>query len=753
MRTQSSLFECTKSSTCVVLLTLAIVGCAGGNLDADQRSAAQTDVAPSAATLEGTPNSRRVNEVALASDASQRGSPGLAQQGPLVATTRVERYVTVKNGHLYRSGARLRQWGVNLQSGVFHTYAEIDNLVTRLQALGFNAVRLWPTAGTFYKISDLGTEPNSSVRGDGSDLDRFDYLVWKLGQAGMTIQMAMLHYLDLPMLRASRRAGVTELVSSMTADADLRRLHGIAPYISAAYRGMLKEHIRWALSRVNPYSGQRYADEPAVSVWELANESTFVTCATSDACTGALPPAVRDVLTRAWQESPLNADGSALPTTLQGGTDSKTIAYRKFVAKTFVEVSSELREFARGVGGIDSGIAVQPFVFSTGPGNAVASAHYAHGAGDVFSGAAYHSPLSKTNGLDGSPWRPISLGGPTVPFLEYAKIEGKPITIYESSFFRPYPYRAEWGPVMAAFAIQQDWDGVFLYTYGQPPTIYSDEGRDSGYGTKPLAEPASGASGGLGDYTFGFHHGSDPVAMASWSIGAGLFLGTSGTDEAMPRAVWDLPLDRAFGPGHGYPPDFLLPENRLDLPRTRAVAVRFVDSLGAVACSPCLAGTPGTTGTAKVMWDKSAGFLRVETPGGTAVAGQLKDALGALGAGVNASSKSPGFGVVARLSAGSSSGRRATLYVLGNVVNTGMVFDPALVDFSSPAGAVSGALARGGMPLVFSGPTVSFSFSIPIEGLQEAPFSLIASKMPEISPTYTLPATRGVFRSELSFVR
>jgi len=95
----------------------------------------------------------------------------------------------------------------------------------------------------------------------------------------------------------------------------------------------------------------------------------------------------------------------------------------------------------------------------------------AYGAGDIFSLGGYHSPLVK-EGNSPRVWLPISEGGTGVPYLDL-KTNNKPFIVYETSFFRPYPYRAEWGIVLAALALQQDWDGVFLYIYGQPWAIYA----------------------------------------------------------------------------------------------------------------------------------------------------------------------------------------------------------------------------------------------------------------------------------------
>ena len=325
-------------------------------------------------------------------------------------------------------------------------------MVVRLKALGFNAVRLWPTPGTFYRVDrHAGVAMNASTAGDGSDLDRFDYLVWQLSEAGISIQMTMLHYLEVDTIRNLPDPEIRQWTSTGLTDRQARTVHGFAPYVSKAYRARLMLHARRMLQRVNPYSQRRYADEPAVSTWELANEALFVSCALSEVCLDELPVVARAELESAWRESSLNPAHMSLPFGVGGKTTSAN--YRRFVVQTFIAASEEMRANAKTIGGVGSGVAVQPFIFSTGPIAMNGLGHYAYSAGDVMSVGAYHSPLMR--GVSTSPWQPISLGGPTIPFLEYVKIEHKPLVVYETSFFRPYSYRAEWGPVMAAIGIRQ----------------------------------------------------------------------------------------------------------------------------------------------------------------------------------------------------------------------------------------------------------------------------------------------------------
>lgn len=656
-------------------------------------------------------------------------------------------YVRVESGHLARDGRRLRVWGVNLQSGVFRSYSEIDALLKRIAELGFNAIRVWPTSGTFYRI-DKGSPPlfNASVKGDGSDLDRFDYLLAAASKSGMNVQMTMLHYLDLPMIRASLEPALAEVARGSPDDSTLRLAHGFAPYVSSGYLERMKTHMHRVLARTNPYTGRRYADEPAVSTWELANESSFVHCAIDPACLRRLPAVLVKQLDSAWQVSPRNRQHSSLPIQFEGILEPGFyLEYSKFVIDQFLAVSNELRDHARRIGGENSGIGVQPFIFNTDPGERSAISHFAYAAGDVFSASAYSSPLSREHGYDGSAWLPFSAGGRPIPFLEYVKIMDKPFVMYEGSFFRPYPYRAEWGVFVAAIAIQQDWDGAFLFSYGQPANIYELVAGIPKYGNSALPVPVPGDSGERGHYAYGFHHGGDPIAMASWSLGGFLFLGAHDHPRAS-ELIWDIPVEGLHTPGQGYPPEFMNAENLVNAPRRHTVSVRFTSTKG--GCAPCLRKSLGTNSDL-VQWDMTNRQLTVATSGGKAIAGELGGDLGVLDRGVRISVPKKKFGVIGVAKPPSRNARR--LYLIGNASNFGATFDAMKIDYSGPSGALRGVLRRGSTPLVFSGPTADVSFDEAISELVERDFDLATTRRIDTPRKYEYSANDGVFFLDLLF--
>jgi hypothetical protein len=711
---------------------------------------AQITIAPSSASITASlasPTPIVVSVIDTASDVDQVPPDEVAPPAPITLAPALSPYVTVQKGHLYRNGKRLRQWGVNLQTGYFLTYAEIDLLIARLQGLGFNALRVWPTNGTFYVNTPDGPVPATAKKGDGSALDRYDYLVYKAAQAGMTLQLTALHYLDLPTLREIRDPTISAWVAAAKDDAQLRNLHGFAPYVSTGYRNLLKQHIATQLSRVNPYTARRYADEPSVSAWELANEAHFVDCALTPTCLSGLPTIAFEALSSRWQSSKLNLTKLPLPADTASFIAGATYpAFAEFIAQTFVSGSGDLRAHARSVGGPASGVAVQPFIFNTGPTSPNAVAHFAYSRGDVFSIGAYRSPLQDAGALEGSAWLPVTAGGTKLPtYLNHVKVEGKPMIVYETSFFRPFSYRAEWGPLMVAMALQQDWDGVFLYQYGQPNAIYTAGGKPEGYGTMPLPEPSAySPSPWKRDYTYGFHHGGDPVAMGSWSIAARLF--TPVTESSPLQRTWRLPLRTIYSRPAGYPAGYF--DAAWSAAWFGSVAIAFVGD-DKSSCSPCLLSTAQPKSFA-VQWPTpERQTLIVETPAGRAVTGALSGDLGQMGDGIKATIARPGFGIAAVLRSGSSRDAEHSIQVVGEVSNSGMLFDRNRVNYASPIGAIYGLEQQGAMPLEYKGPAVDFQFPSAVT-LAVENFGLQSAKLPGKSTTTRFAAEADGFRIQIS---
>ncbi len=643
-------------------------------------------------------------------------------------------FVTASSGHFYRNGQRVRFWGENVQLGQITSsarpYEEIDNFVARISALGYNGVRLWATQDTFYVVSG-NTRVFPIVRkSDGSKLDLFDYLVSKLSAANISIHMTALHNVGVYSLDKDPNAVVSQWASETrekfpaepdTTNAQQLKVYTFAPYVSKDWRDMMKAHQGAFLSHLNPYTNRTYAEEPAVSAWELINESQFVGCSLDASCIGSLPAIAQQSLNAAWVASPYNTFGS---TTAQDGLASHYSAYAHFVSKAFIDASNELRANAKTFG---PGVAAQSFIFNTGlnytPNSATSTAPnavalYAGGQGDATSMDGYRSPLasSKTGGFGGTPWIPVAMGGAMPTAMHGFRVKGKPHVIYETSFFRPYPYRAEWGTVMAAFALKQDWDAVYLYAQGDAPSIYGsgNTGLNAQYGTIRLPEPpAQSGTCDKSKYTEGFKHGGDPAVQASWVLGGRLV--TRVSESPALQITWKIDDNTLFTPGanNGFPSGFL---SQLSDARTNTSAIEFTGAT-TPPCFKCVDSNAAVPTQFSIDWDLSRSqFLRrlvVTAPGiGVAASGYLTGDLGDLAGYRTAIQSHSGFGTVGVMlsNLSGSANTSHTLLLVGNVANTDYFFDPAKAEVGDSAGPMCGVTNTGRAPILWTQPEIKFTY-------------------------------------------
>jgi hypothetical protein len=674
---------------------------------------------------------------------------------PAVDAVAAQEYVTSSDGHLQYRGRRLRLWGYNLSAGVFQAYDEIEKLAVRLQQLGVTGVRLWPSPGTFYgKAPEAMRQFVPSSPRDGSKLDRYDFLVAELKRRGIFIQNPALHYLE-PSTVLAWNPSFREFLAPDLTEARVRELSRIAPYVSDAFRRMLEAHIRNYLQHVNPYTGNRYAEEEVFSGWELANESSFVPCMLSPRCVVNLPPRLRAAWTSAWEAASAGegTDGSlpVFDTDWDRSDARRHREYREFVVARFVETSERLRAFARSHARQGIGAAVQPFAFNTQAGMPLAAAHFANSGGDMMAISAYQTPVAKENTAF-FPWRPFVSASPILYNFNFGAVENKSIIIYETSFFRPYPYRAEWAGLMLGLAWLQDWDAVYLYMYGQPNAIYSHAGQRQQYGDLPLPEPGGNGMSRPKEVAHGFNHGGDPAIVIPWMAAAAGFRATEAEANSKAPRVFAFGSREIFGPAPGYCSMSCSTSSRNVITAMNEASLRGpvrVSFWKIAEALPERGGPPNEgsppTSLPRVDFKRQANKVVLQSSHYYAVFGMISENEGVPGV-VTVRPAHPFFGAFA-LSAGDGKplieSKDLRLFVTGGVSNSGYIFDAAAVRFESPTGAVQGVVNPGHGPLQYEIPELLFDLGDAPATVSRFDFNLNAYRQDVVQGSFSaLPAEK-----------
>ncbi len=457
------------------------------------------------------------------------------------------KYVTRKGSDFYYDSKPIRFLGINIHAGEWKTYESIDNYVNRLANMNINAVRLWATGNPrpFYTPESAAKgRMVESTKGDGSATDRYDYLVYKIQEAGLFIHNTALGSAGG---RLEYWPGLDEVRHKKKEKGHDGAYYNVFPIMGYLHEGTLEAdltHIRLYLNRVNPYTGQRYAEMPVFATWELANENHTVAYLLEGRFE-KWPPVYQQILQKRWNQwltekytdragllkawGQLNDDEDPAGNTVQPAPTYKQVKdypeprgrdFVRFVQHLFISATQQREAMARSCAPTGVGINAAPIAANTHA-DLNMHAQYASSVGDFASVAVYQTPYTTQTDKPHYPWRPISTERPYFYNLNFQTIAGKPFTVYEHSFFRPYPYRAEWTPALMLLGAGLGWDSFYTYVFGQPWAICDGQTSDLSFLSKRLAIPADTTHRG---YTSGFHHGNDEVLMASTALSAQAFI-------------------------------------------------------------------------------------------------------------------------------------------------------------------------------------------------------------------------------------
>ena len=192
--------------------------------------------------------------------------PAKPNPDSLIAVTSFEPVRTDSNrlqatdGHFYRSGERVRLWGVNLSFGAnMPRHEDAPYIAARLAAAGVNTVRCHHMDSARWPRGLWNAEDGKTISPEA--LDRLDYFIDQLARYGICVNInlhvgrAHSEYLGLPKTN--------------------RQYDKIYNIFTPALVDAQKQFARQLLTHINPYRKVRYADDPAVAFVEITNENSF----------------------------------------------------------------------------------------------------------------------------------------------------------------------------------------------------------------------------------------------------------------------------------------------------------------------------------------------------------------------------------------------------------------------------------------------------------------------------------------------
>ncbi|MCL1910266.1 MAG: hypothetical protein FWG05_04955 [Kiritimatiellaeota bacterium] len=575
-------------------------------------------------------------------------------------------------GHFHLEGA-LRQYAPkpddtpDARAAKYKKMCEVyDALAQRIADMGFNLVRYWNDVDYTAKWTP----------GDMSPSDEFGFMLAALEKRGIHVWSTSFNGVG------SVGADDADIIDSPD-DADAWRaaidaqnggrpinLRGI-PQIGwdARTQAKFKAGMEAAADWRNPYQNNiRLGDNPQVAVWELSNEEWYFNHLTRGDWQ-SLPKFFRDSLAAHWNafllreygdddalraawgfllegESP--ARGSVLLAPLAEGSSARAVndanpaalaalapakqSLRRddftrvrasdvvrFFSDLHIDYKTAMYDHAKTLG---KSLRLSPLVLDTGDGFRMQTVRL-YQSGDASAMCTYiwqtawdrdHRRFPFISGLDEPPR--MAMG---IPWVEVARIPGKPFFVYEFQQNNPDKYRAEVPYRIAALGAAQDWDIINFHIFGRP----SDPAEAEPY-SKALNLSHAGGGGGSVE---GVHFKNDEIYVSALKAASIIFRnGALGTIEkptlmTFGRRSMFAPESADYGKSFGEFGHFIAATaNRFGL-QMRCDPTREDDAVEGMLADPLLQQANPLRPLPTVEYDWHKGHIKLDTPQAVAYAG------------------------------------------------------------------------------------------------------------------------------------
>lgn len=177
--------------------------------------------------------------------------------------------VTVRDGHFYAGGKRIRFWGVCIiGAAAFPSHEDATLIARRLASRGMNHVRIHLIDGHYAPMGLFDPEHKGELRILPSQLDRLDFFIAELKKHGIYVELPVdgYHWRNI--------SGVQDYPGT-----DFHKFAAFSsgiPLWNDHFVATEKQFARDFFGHVNPYTGKAYTEEPCVSTLEIVNENGLI---------------------------------------------------------------------------------------------------------------------------------------------------------------------------------------------------------------------------------------------------------------------------------------------------------------------------------------------------------------------------------------------------------------------------------------------------------------------------------------------
>lgn len=531
-------------------------------------------------------------------------------------------FVEARNGRFVfaDTGEEIRFWGTCFSAGAnFPTHEQSEIIARRLAAFGVNLVRTHHADAPWAERHFFPADADNTRVFDAENLDRFDYLVHCLKREGIYI------YLDQLVHRRFKPGdGV---------DAADRLEPAAKPYSNFDPRliELQREFSRNLWSRVNPYTGLAYRDDPAIALTGFVNENDlFSQPVELEPYRGRL-----EARYRAWaSERGIPVPGGRVDFT------RRTDPIMRFLVEVQTRFYRDMERYLRD----EVGVRV-PMTGSNWSRNAALLLSL---AGMPFTDShAYHNHASRDGRFANIPM--LGRPGTIMDGLGFQTLPGKPFFVSEWDQPWPNEWRAELPLWIAAVAAFQGWNGLAVYTYRHTTRL-----------------PADSIAGSFETF-------NDPARFGLFPHAALIFRRgdfAEGADSTRVR------IPEALAASEHSPAPWNSPAYR-GLAESRRFRTLFADEGGVPHDQPLIEGRFRESTTGQIRRDLERRILWLDSPRTQAVTGFLGEAGTKAAGGLEVDSPA----LFATVAASALDGRplaesgRILLTAVGRAENTGFVYN------------------------------------------------------------------------------
>ncbi len=408
------------------------------------------------------------------------------------------RVIASPSGHFEfadRPGQPARFYGVNLCfTAHYISHEQADRLAERLQRLGYNALRIHHYEST---LTDRSQGTSTTLK--SQERDQLEYLIAALKRRGLYITTDLF---------VSRQAFANEIWEGATGNVEMDTYKMAVPVNERAFANF-KAFATAFLGHLNPYTGLRLSEDPALAWLSLINEGNFGNYL------GRLSGPVAEDWTRAWNRwlAARYPDRPALAAalgTLQDGQDAAAgtvplpravdsspagIALSVFLAETERDFIARTRKFLR------EELNCRALLTDM---NAWSNPIQAQAARQEMDYVDDHFYVDHPQFIE-QPWRlpsrspntsPVAEGAPGGRYCAFTRLVNKPFTITEFNYSGPGRFRGVGGILTGVLGSVQDWSGIWRFAYSHTRDNLFKPGG-AGYfdlASDPLSQAADRAS-------------------------------------------------------------------------------------------------------------------------------------------------------------------------------------------------------------------------------------------------------------------